>query len=259
MSRRRRSTVRSLSIGVLAALTGLAAAVPAGAAGDHRPSVHRQLGTPAFRAAASAGDTDVIYTDVPARIEVGSLITRIRFGVGTRVPTTDLAVQLYDQAGRGYPLVDAYDSVDESAPVSIWREQEEFYGYDIPVYGNYTWDVDVLGSGTDDYQEYEAYFSASVRAHSLLGLSTTRTGNAVTVSVATRVYNNAEDVYQGWAGRGVYVQKRAADGSWVNVAGITTDSRGNGTKTIPTGAGVYRVYDKDTATVWGQVSPPHSS
>jgi len=258
-SQHSRSAARSLSIGILAALTGLAAAVPAGATGEHRPSVHRQTGTAAFRAAASSGDTDVIYSDVPAKIEVGSQITRVRFGVGTRVPTTDLEVQLYDDAGRGYPLIDSFDSVSEDAPVSIWREQGEFYGFEVPVYGNYTWDVDVLGVGTQDYQEYEAYFSASVRAHSLLGLTTTRVGNAVTVTVATRVYNNAADKYQAWAGRGVYVQKQTPSGTWANVAGITTDSRGNGTKTIPTGAGVYRVYDKDTATVWGQVSAPRSS
>lgn len=250
-------TVRSLSVCAIGVLTGFAAAVPAQAADHHRPVIHRVSGAAAIRAAASAGDTAVIYTDAPTKIEVGSRITRIPFGVGTRRPTTDIAVQLYDNAGRGFPLIDDFDFSE--APVSFWREQDEFYGFQLAVYGNYTWDIAATGSAANGYPNYEVYFAASVRAHSLLGFSTGRVGNNVTVTVATRLYNNVADKYQGWAGRGVYLQKQTAGGAWANVGGITTDARGNGTKTIGTGAGVYRLYDKDTATVWGQVSAPRRS
>lgn len=36
--------------------------------------------------------------------------------------------------------------------------------------------------------------------------------------------------------------------------GVTTDRNGNASEVLGTGAGVYRVYDEDTATIWGTTS-----
>ncbi len=243
-----------MAAGMVVALLGVALTPSVGAAGDHHHQLragHRVL-HPATTPSGSAGDTGIIFTDVPARIEVGSFVTRIRFGVGARVRTTSQTTELYDNGGRSLALIFTY--ANDMRHTGIWREQGEFIAPQIPTYGAYTWSVAVAGSESDGFQSYQAYYSATVRAHSLLGLATSRVGNAVTITVATRAYNNVIDRYQGWPRRGVYIQKRNPDGSWASVAGITTDGRGNARGTIATGPGVYRAYDKDTGTVWGQLS-----
>ena len=229
-----RST-KVLLVGAVAAAAALGLSVPAGA-GPRQSTV-----VPG----ATTGQDAYLITDAPFAIRVGSSYTEVPVVVGTRFDAVRVAVSLVDPRSGEVAFADQFDSGTRAAL------RPSFTSADIRRYGTYRWDIE---SNDRDFTEHDLSVDAVVKANTLLGLGVRRSGSQVTLTVATRQWNNAVERYQGWGGRGVYVQRLAADGSWQNVAGITTNSAGNGTKVLGTGAGTYRAYDKDTATAFGSTT-----
>lgn len=127
-------------------------------------------------------------------------------------------------------------------------------GTSVNRYGAWRWDIRVLDQAG---AAHDTSVTTVLKANSLLGLNATSTGEpGVTITVALRVWNNTVARYQGWPGQAVYIQKQTRNGGWVNVGAVTSDRRGNAVKTVGTRSGVYRVYDHDTATLWGTTSRP---
>ncbi len=223
---------KTMTIGTVAVLAALGLVAPAAAA------------EPATRPAAAPAATAPILTNAPTAIRIGSSYQEIPVVVRTRSGTTSSLTLTDPRSGQ----VDFdYDSVTTIRHVF----RATIYSFQVRSYGTWRWDVEAQDA---DYNTYATSVNAVVKANSLLGLGVRRSGSRVTVTVATRQWNNAVERYQGWPGRGVYIQKQNANGTWRNVGGVTTDGGGNGVKVLSTGAGVYRAYDKDAATVFGSTT-----
>lgn len=226
---------KAFLVGAVAAASALGVSIPAAA------SPPRSV----LRPTATTGQNSYVITDAPVAIRVGSSYTEVPIVVGTRFNAAGVSITLVDP-GNGQV---AYDSQTGSGTRTVLRPS--FYSSDIARYATYRWDITTYDA---DYNEHDLSVNAVVKANSLLGFGVKRSGSQVTFTVATRQWNNAVERYQGWGSRGVYIQKLASDGTWHNVGGVTTNSAGNGTKVLNTGAGSYRAYDKDAAGVFGSTT-----
>jgi len=97
---------------------------------------------------------------------------------------------------------------------------------------------------------------ASVRLHSVLGMTATRSGEWISVGGSTRAYHSVLDAYKPWNARPVAVQRWTGDG-WVTVRTLQSDADGNVETSIriPWHTGL-RLTTQDTAKIWGASTEP---
>ena len=237
-------TRMAATVGGLALAATLGIAAPASASTPHP---HR----PAVSPAVTTGRGDHLITDAPTTIHLGAEQIAIPVTVGSDRYLNEGLIDLYVNGSAGDEKdVRAEDVAFPDHSVRSFTFRPILSASDIGYYGVYQWWV---LAGDIGYNQHELTVNTLVKANSLLGFTAARTGSTVTVTVSARVWNNATQRYNGYP-VGVYLQKQAADGSWANVGAVTLGSSGNGTKGLTTGTGVYRLYDHDTATIWGSTT-----
>ncbi len=159
---------KTMTIGTVAVLAALGLVAPAAA-------------EPATRPAAAPAATAPILTNAPTAIRIGSSYQEIPVVVRTRSGTTSSLTLTDPRSGQ----VDFdYDSVTTIRHVF----RATIYSFQVRSYGTWRWDVEAQDA---DYNTYATSVNAVVKANSLLGLGVRRSGSRVTVTVATRQWNNA--------------------------------------------------------------------
>ncbi len=223
-----------MAAAALASLTALPAAA----------TTHPAETTPT--AVATAGGA--VISNVPAAVRIGAPHQSIAVVVRSAFPGHYAAAKLVDpRTGPRFGGALSSLSTRWALPVPITASN-------VNRYGAWLWQVAVYDTTN---QPHTAFYPATVKANSLLGLAGSSAGEpTVKLTAAVRAWNNAIGRYQGWPGVGVFIQKQAPNGGWVNVGAATSDRYGNITKTLTSRSGVYRIYDHDTATAWGATSVP---
>jgi len=227
-------------------VTGLTAVAVLAVAASPAAATARPVHSPTTGTAQATATAASVITNAPTAIRLGAAKQTIPVVVRSSFTGTYAAAKLVD------PYTGPRFGAAVTTQATRWALYVPITGTSVNRYGAWQWDVKVLDQAA---VAHTISVNTVLKANSLLGLSATSTGEpGVTLTVALRAWNNTVARYQGWPGQGVYIQKQAPNGDWVNVGAVTSDPRGNAVKTLGTRSGVYRVYDHDTTTTWGATS-----
>jgi len=215
------------------------------------------VGVPSGAAAAPAAAApaavpfDDIETDAPLAVRVGSAVEVVPVTAVSGRPLQTVRVAAVDgpvTVGRGEsagpepgrPLVHKVDVAVDASAVRHW--------------GPHDWLLSGSSGGPEDIGATDAAL-LELRAHSMLGIATARSGELVRVDGAARAYHNVLDRYVPWAGQEVSVQRYVIGGGWFQLSGARTDARGNVSVVVRAPREtILRLVVKDTGPTWGAVS-----
>ena len=273
----RRTVSRGAAVLVAAAVAGLSA-LPASAGPATRwtsptPATSRPV-PPAVRAAIdrraarlAAHPQDVTRTaalappfsrvDVPARVEIGGRVTRLGVSATMTSPQAYFFVQLsVSGEDSGWGVGAEVEPTDPTRLQTVFElDRADFAGDGAFPFALGAGEWDLYAVPDPDGRQFSAVsLPTSVRAHSLLGLSVTRSGDTLSVTGSARAYDVPRDRYLAWHGRAVLLQRWTSTG-WATVRTLTTDDRGNVATTlrVPFTVGL-RAVDADSSTIWGATS-----
>ncbi len=249
--------------GLVAAATfttvGVLAAPPA-SADTTRPTVRATVtSTGAVGAAAlsaPSGDIDAIKVRYLSKLPVASRLTEAQLDV-TTTPMDNVQAELAHRVADGV-INGRHFSTDDPAGNTAWSVPFDVPTAKLTGYGTYTWQVYATRFNDQGYlgNRSIAYYPVDIRASGGLAVVLQRSGATVSVRAWTLAYNSTLCRFGQWGGRGVYVQKLQPNGSWGYAGGLTTDRTGRASRALATGAGTYRAYVKDDATIFGAITPP---
>ncbi|WP_298991595.1 hypothetical protein [uncultured Pseudokineococcus sp.] len=203
-------------------------------------------------ASAAAPGLSVTATDAPPRLRVGARTQTFRLTVITSDRVDATSTTLVDR--RGKALTEAISTGPEPRRPGVQKSSLTLSDRDITHWGSMRWSVSAWRTSDGSCALADRSMSVDVRAHSMLGLATSRSGSTVTVRGSLRAYATTVHRYASWSGRPVSIQRW--DGStWRQVAGTTTDRNGNLTArlSVPRGSSL-RLVTPDTPAIWGATS-----
>lgn len=207
-----------------------------------RPPVHLAAG---FRPVPGTS----VSTDLPSRLEIGSLGTGVRFT--TSASSTDAYVNPYGVVDLivGGKFIAGF-LVDLSPGQTTFRGTLFFQdGPAAQQLGTGHW-VTGIGDNSRGAKIQEATIPVTVKLRSLLGVTITRSGSAITVTGASKTYAGG-GAYPATRGQQVHLQRYTSTG-WQTFRTVTTDTYGHFTSTtsIPYRASI-RAITYDTPTTFG--------
>lgn len=139
-------------------------------------------------------------------------------------------------------------------------QQSYFYCPYFDGLGKFQWGPSTVTAWSDDAVDVFEFNDASkditwIRAKSTASVTATRKGSKVTFTARTKRYNIDADEYRNWSSPKIVLQRKKADGTWVDVAAMAYTSKGVAKKTITAStAKTYRVISSDTTLTWGRAS-----
>jgi len=243
-----KKTIAALATAVL--VTGVGA-MSAAAATAPANGLERAATTAAEADPVDPNNVGILAIDAPRTIRVGAAVTPFAMTVQTALPMDSLFLAVVDPDDN---LVGEGETLDPVAGrPNVFKPTGYVYAEALVSWGPHAILYEGGRATTDDL--YSAgYVLTEVRAHSLLGLRASTSGSTTTVQGSARAYNTLQDRYAAWSGRPVSVQ-RWTGSAWVQVAGVSTDSRGNFTTSVRVPAGSQlRAVVKDVPAIWGAVS-----
>ena len=187
-----------------------------------------------------------LLATIPVHVEIGGPVTPMRFTVTTSPAAGQVSVALRsNQTGR---------TATSTTVSAVGGTQTRFAGTidlasrELTSWGPHGW---IVRSHNPDAVRV---LPVDVRAHSLLGMATARSGSRVAIHGSARAYNTVAGRYVAWSGRRVNIQRWTSLG-WRNIGSATTDRRGNFNVAMSIGFVVgLRLTDPASGTIWGAVS-----
>ncbi len=214
------------------------------------------LAAGALSPSAASTSGSFAATDAPAKVRVGAPTQK--FVVTAIVPraSDEVYVELLQRDGESLAAFGYAEEPELDRPL-VMKVPVVLADLDVRAWGPGRWRL----TGYDDFghDRLESHVAVDVRAHSMLGLATSRSGSTVTVRGSLRAYATTVHRYASWSGRPVSIQRW--DGStWRQVAGTTTDRNGNLTArlSVPRGSSL-RLVTPDTPAIWGATSAQRTS
>lgn len=209
--------------------------------------------TPATVQAAAAPAAEVIRaTDAPVAVRVGAPQQAFTVTVVTQNAVDGVGASLLDRDGR--VIGTTTTSAAAAGRPTVRKTTVQLRGASLTHWGKHSWAVKAWRTSDGSCTLVDETVTTDVRAHSMVGVTSSRSGSTVTVKGSVRAYASTAERYAGWAGRPVSVQ-RLQGTTWTQVAAGTSDRNGNLTArvSVPKGAKL-RLVVKDAASIWGSTS-----
>jgi hypothetical protein len=188
-----------------------------------------------------------MVTDAPLVVRIGSAEDVFRLTAVSARPLQTVEATL---RGDDVAVGSGESSGAEPGRPLVHKVVVSVRAADIDAWGPHTWSL-YGRSGNPEDIGFSGGAPAEVRAHSLLGVAASRSGEVVSLRGSARAYHNVVDRYVPWSGQPVSVQ-RLIGTTWVQVSGARTDARGNVAVAVKAPVdSIFRLVIKDTVPTWG--------